>query len=272
MRENGRVVVDVEGPGANVATLSASVVEERLAVLFARLGDVRPAACCAGSAGAEVPAARERLEQHMRSSFPGCRVRVVHDARLVLAAARLEAGIALVAGTGSVAYGRTEYGREAQRGGWGWMIGDDGAGVWITREAAREVMRRADAALPIGPLGEAVLRACNSRDTRDLTANLHTMHEPMQWASLAKVVFDSADHDAGAIDVICRAATALADLVKQVQGALGVQGPVVLAGGLILNQPKLEAAVREQLGTECIRLGEPAVEGAIRLAEELITP
>ena len=94
-------------------------------------------------AGAEVPAARSRLEALLGRMLPGCRLSVVHDTRLVLAAAGLDSGIALVAGTGSVAYGRTANGREAQRGGWGWMLGDDGSGVWIAREAAREIMSRA---------------------------------------------------------------------------------------------------------------------------------
>jgi N-acetylglucosamine kinase-like BadF-type ATPase len=202
--------------------------------------------------------------------LPGCRLAVVHDARLVLAAAGVNAGIAIIAGTGSVAFGRTSDGRETQRGGWGWMIGDDGGGAWITREASREVIGRAESGRPVGPLGEAILAACGARDSRELIANLHTMHEPMQWASVAPAVFATADVDPGAVEVIRRAAAALAQLVRQVQDAIGLEGPVVLAGGLLLNQPILEAEVRERTSAQCIRLEEPPVEGAVRLAEELL--
>ena len=59
-----------------------------------------------------------RLQSLLERMLPGCRLSVVHDARLVLAAAGLDAGTALIAGTGSVAYGRSADGREAQRGGW----------------------------------------------------------------------------------------------------------------------------------------------------------
>jgi hypothetical protein len=45
----------------------------------------------------------------------------------------------------------------------------------------------------------------------------------------------------------------------------------VLAGGLLLNQPKLERAVREAVGSECMRLEEPPVAGAVRLAELELT-
>ncbi|HKW69023.1 MAG TPA: BadF/BadG/BcrA/BcrD ATPase family protein [Candidatus Dormibacteraeota bacterium] len=153
--------VDVEGPGANVATLDPVLVDERLSALLARLGLPQPEACCARPAGAEVPAARERLERLLERTLPGSLVAVVHDARLVLAAAGLQAGIALIAGTGTVAYGRAADGREARRGGWGWILGDEGGGTWITREAAREVMARAEAGDPL-----SLARRCSPQPGR----------------------------------------------------------------------------------------------------------
>ena len=263
-------MIDVRGPGANVATLDRRVVDDRLSTLLGQLGDARPEACCAGAAGAEVPEARARLHGLLERRLPGCRLSVVHDARLVLAAAGLDVGIALVAGTGSVAYGRTAEGREAQRGGWGWMVGDDGGGAWIAREAARETMLRVDAGAEIGPLGEALLAACGAADPRQMIANLHAMREPMQWASLASTVFATAAHDAGSAEVIQRAAGALATLAADIQRTLGIDGPVVLAGGLLLHEPRLELALREQLAMPCVRLEQPPVEGALRLAEGLL--
>ena len=269
LRGNGQVDVDAEGPGANVATLDPQLVDERLGELLAKLGPVRPGACCAGAAGAEIQAGRTRLEALLVRLLPDCRVSVVHDARLVLAAAGLESGIALIAGTGSVAFGRASDGREVQRGGWGWMIGDEGGGVWITREAARLLMARHDAGRPLGALGEALLSACEASDPRQLIANLHARREPMQWAALASVVFETAESDAGSREIIRNAATELTRLVAYVGHALGVTGPVVLAGGLLLNQPRLEIAVREGVALPCVRLEQPPVEGAVRLAEEL---
>lgn len=251
--------------------LDPELVGQRLDALLGQLGSMHPGACCAGAAGAEVPAARERLESLLQGLLPGCRITVVHDARLVLAAAGLRSGIALIAGTGSVAYGQTDDGCEARRGGWGWMIGDEGSAVWVTREAAREVMRRADGAQPLGSLGQALLRACSARDSLEMTARLHAMHEPMQWAALAAAVFSTVDEDPGAASVVQRAGSALSDLARAVGECLQLNGPIVLAGGLLLNQPALEAAVREQLGPDCVRLEEPPVRGAVRLAEELLT-
>ncbi len=264
--EDGRVVAEAEGPGANVAVLPRRVVERRLRALLSDMGGISADACCAGSAGAEVPAGRERLEKLLASMLPGCRITVVHDARLVLAAARFDSGVVLISGTGSVAYGRDRDGREARVGGWGWLVGDDGSGAWLAREAAREVMRRSDAVEPLGRLGAAMLGATSARTTTDLIGTLHGLDEPRAWAALARVVFEVAGEDAGASGLVERAASVLCDLVASVRKRLSLDGPVVLAGGLMLNQPLLEEAVRRRVG-DATRLEEPPVAGAVSLAE-----
>ena len=263
----GRVLADAEGPGANVAALTPAVAERRLTALLAQLGSVRPAACCAGAAGAEVPEAHDRLEQLLVRLLPGTRVTVVHDTRLVLAAAGLESGIVLISGTGSVAYGRDSAGRESRAGGWGWLLGDDGSAAWLAREAAREVMRRAEAAEPEGPLGEALLKAVGARSAVALTGKLHSFREPRRWAALAHTVFDTAAADPHAGALIGRAADGLAGLVDRVRNSLSIDGPVVLAGGLLLNHARLESEVRKRLGQSTLRLEQPPVAGAVRLAE-----
>jgi N-acetylglucosamine kinase-like BadF-type ATPase len=264
----GDRVVDVEGPGANVATLEHRLVDERLSALLARLGEARPDACCAGAAGAEVPAAGGRLRELLERRLPGCRVSVVHDTRLALAAAGLDAGIVLIAGTGSVAYALAAGGREARRGGWGWMVGDEGSGAWIAREAARAVLARADDGLELGPLGAKLLAACRAGDAEALKANLHELRESGQWAALASTVFETEADDPAAHAIVVHAAEALAALVMPLRKL--IDGPVVLAGGLLLHRPSLENAVRERLPLECVRLDQPPVEGAVRLAAALL--
>lgn len=247
------------------------MVDDRVARLVAKLGDIHPGACCAGAAGAEVAEGRARLDALLRRLLPNSRVCVVHDSRLVLAAAGLGSGIALIAGTGSVAYGRAPDGREAQRGGWGWMIGDEGRGVWIAREAARLLMARSEAGHELGALGEAFLHACGAGDIRKMVLELHAMREPRQWAALAPLVFMAAESDPASEDIIRAAGAQLARRALDVGEALDLHGPVVLAGGLLLNQPRLEAMVRERIpDVPIVRLEEAPVEGAVRLAQELL--
>ena len=68
-----------------------------------------------------------------------------HDLRIALAGALGgDAGIVIVAGTGSAAYGRTEDGQSWQAGGWGWLMDDPGSGYWLGRRALRAIAEEAD--------------------------------------------------------------------------------------------------------------------------------
>jgi len=264
----GRTLAEASGLGANAVEIAPRHIQARLTALIAELGSPRPAACCAGTAGAEIPAGRRRLERLLARLLPGSRLEVVHDARLVLAAAGLDSGIALIAGTGSVAYGRDAAGGEVRVGGWGWLLGDEGSAVWMVREGARELMLRRESDKPPGALAVAMLAATRSRETLELTGKLHAMREPGRWAALASAVFEAAASDEGAARVIERAADALVALVDRVRKQLGVDGPVVLAGGLLLNQPRLEELVKARVG-DAVSLADPPVAGAVRIAERL---
>jgi len=206
LAEGGRTLSEASAPGANVALIDPGVVEERLTSLIEQLGSPHPATCCAGAAGAEVPAGKRRLEELLARLLPGASVLVVHDTRLILAAAGLDVGIALIAGTGSVAYARSDDGHEARAGGWGWMLGDEGSGAWIVREALRELMRRREEGVQLSVLGERLLVATESDDLLETISRVQLYHEAGQWAALAGEVFDSVALDAGAARIIDSAA------------------------------------------------------------------
>ena len=268
LSQGGRTLAEATASGANVTTIDPEVVEERLRDVIGKLGSPLPAACCAGAAGSEVPAGKRRLEELLAMLFPGSRILVVHDARLVLAAAGLESGIALIAGTGSVAYARDTAGAEARFGGWGWLLGDEGGGAWIAREALRELMRRHEAGEPAGTLGGAMLNATHTDDVLDATGRVQRHTEPGQWAVFAGVVFESCGTDPGAARIIDHAAQELALLAERAGAQLSIQGPVVMAGGLAVNFPDLVRRVQARIGPTRVLHQEP-VAGAVRLAESL---
>jgi N-acetylglucosamine kinase-like BadF-type ATPase len=268
LSQGGREVAEAVGEGANVTTVDPALVEARLGALIARLGGPQPAGCCAGAAGSEFPAGKRLLEDLLARLLPGTKVLVVHDARLILAAAGADSGIALIAGTGSVAYGRNAKAEEARAGGWGWMLGDEGGGAWLAREAVRVLMRRRDAGEPMGALGDALFAATSTGDALELAGRLQGDHLAGHWASHAHVVFDVINRDRAAVEIADRAADALAALVEQVRRRLVITGPVVMAGGLLLNFPALSARVLSRIGNGSL-LSEEPVAGAVRLAESL---
>src|SRR5712692_124046 len=77
--------------------------------------------------------------------LPGAQIQVHHDMVTALAGASLaQAGVVVIAGTGSIAYGRLEDGRDAKAGGWGYLIGDEGSAYDIGRSALQAASRAAD--------------------------------------------------------------------------------------------------------------------------------
>ena len=63
-------------------------------------------------------------------------IKVVGDMVIALEAAFGSGpGVIVIAGTGSIAYGRNAEGQTARAGGWGFAISDEGSGHWIGRTA-----------------------------------------------------------------------------------------------------------------------------------------
>jgi N-acetylglucosamine kinase-like BadF-type ATPase len=73
------------------------------------------------------------------------RVRIESDARVALEGAFEGAGgIILIAGTGSIAFGKTQEGEIFRTGGWGRFIGDEGSGYVIGRDGLAAVSKELD--------------------------------------------------------------------------------------------------------------------------------
>jgi glucosamine kinase len=226
-------------------------------------------AICVGSAGASVPGTREFLTEHLSPLTRSGQVIIVRDAMLILPAAGLRAGIALIGGTGSVAFGSYQ-GRDVQSGGWGYLLGDEGSGYWIMRAAVRMLLDRRDCGAPLGELGERLLKATGANHIAELHEQFYARTQPRYWASYAPLVLGSADP--GAATITAGAAAALASLAVSAAERLGAPAslPVVLSGGLF-RHANLENTVRGAIeerrpGTDVRTLTRQAVTGAVRLA------
>jgi len=141
---DGRIAAECEGPSASVPAAGADAAKAALEAVLAglNLDLAQPVdAICAGSAGLSVPGAREFLHEQLAPLAQPGSVVIVSDAMLVLPAADLDAGIALICGTGSVAVA-TFRERKLQIGGWGYLLGDEGGGYWIVREAMRTLLQQ----------------------------------------------------------------------------------------------------------------------------------
>jgi glucosamine kinase len=272
--EDGRCVAESRAGSANIRSVGVDEAGRQLDAVLAGLRTDDVAAVCAGAAGADSAPGRAALNELLAKRLPGAAVQVVHDARLVLAAADLDAGIAVIAGTGSAGWGVTPDGREARAGGFGYLLGDEGSGYWTAREAVRHVLHRADTGAAPDALGTALLAACGVATPVDLFDLFYAQPQRAFWAAHAGVVARLAGSDPVAAAILGRAADALAHLATTVGGRLGSTGPVVLGGGFAVHEPALRAAVADRLaaaGVPDVRvIPRDPVAGAVRLAQRLL--
>src|SRR5215203_2623175 len=253
--ELGAVRADVRGPGANLQAAGELHVEKIVHRVMeeALVERERPAVVCVGIAGVDRDDDSRVVASIMRRISPGSRVVVVNDALIALVAAAGDSpGIVIVAGTGSIAYGRNARGLAARAGGWGHMIGDEGSGYWIGRQALAAAVREVDGRGPRTSLTEDVLAHFGVTDAAGLVAIVYNREVPRaNVATLGPIVQRARDRgDAVAMHILERASDELALGAASVAARLEMRGdpfPFVLAGSMFRVVPSLVDGLRHRL-------------------------
>jgi N-acetylglucosamine kinase len=278
--EHGGIVSEARGPGANLHVAGELAVEKVLhEVIEQAVGErsVTPAAVCLGMAGVDREDEARTVRAILRRLGYRSRTVVVNDALIALVSAAGDApGVVIIAGTGSIVYGRNALGESARAGGWGHMIGDEGSGYWIGREALSAVMRAADGRGPQTELTLAILAEMGIADISRLPRIVYDRDQPrMAVAALGPLVQRVADAgDAVAARILERAAEELVLAANSVTSRLEMRGEAFgfhLAGSVFRVVPWLVAELARRLvevaprSGVAILEGEPAT-GAVRLA------
>ncbi len=267
---DGTAVADTSGGSANVQNVSRAQARTNLEGVFATLQGESVARVVVGSGGIDTAEDANALKELIQPLAPDAAVSVVHDTRLLLAAAGCSAGIAVIAGTGSAAWG-TNGEDEARAGGWGYLLGDEGSGYWFGREAVRYSLERMNSGLRPDGLTEALVKSCGLAGPEGLIALFHGDAGREFWASKSPIVFEcAASGHTASLDMILQAGADLASLAAKCAEQLDIEGPIVLGGGLGMNQPTLQTAMRIALATRGLHtlqvLTQDPVFGALHLA------
>jgi N-acetylmuramic acid 6-phosphate etherase len=234
-------------------------------------------ALCIAAAGSGDAALRESARRSLLARGVARRVAFVPDAAAVLAAANDEAwGLALIAGTGSLAYGRTRAGTCARAGGYGPALGDPGSAHALGHSALRAAALVADGHAGSARLRDDVMKALVASSGRDL-ARLARGLAPDAVAALAPlVVAAAADGDVPAQRMVRSAASQLAELAALVLRRLfsdEAATPLVFSGGLFTGVPAFAQLVHESLAAGGARFEPTKVKraelGALALARRL---
>lgn len=278
----GRVLGDALAGGANLRTHGELEVEKVLHHVIEEASGaaaVPPDALALGIAGADRPADEAVLRGILRRIGFRDRVVVTNDARIAFVAGSAErVGLALVCGTGSIAWGCNRAGEIARSGGWGWHVGDEGSGFWIGERAIRKVLRALDGRGPATSLDRALSEHFEIARPEQILYAIYDREFPRtRVAKFAPCVEEAAlAGDAVAKTILSDAAGELVQAAVSVRDRLRLESSdydVVLSGGTFAAVPSLAAQVADRLGTPraaVSMLSEEPAMGAVRLAIEAL--
>lgn len=191
-----------------------------------------------------------------------------------------EAGVLVIAGTGSNILGRTSRGEHVTVGGWGPMLADLGSGHWIGHQAMRAALHAHDEQdMPIKLLN--ALAAQWKADTLEQLTEIAHRTLPPDFAALAPIVVEVAGQgDALALDILRRAGRDLgkdASIALRKLLALEPEAPrrVAFTGSVLENislvrKTMTQTIKREQPGTRVVAEAVDATEGALWRARHLV--
>jgi N-acetylglucosamine kinase-like BadF-type ATPase len=261
-----KILGRARGGGMNLQNTPEERLRETLAHLVERfrthLG--RPSGLCAGLAGCDRAKDKKRLAGILKTLFPGIPCLPESDARVALYGAfEEEPGILVISGTGSVAIGQDGQGKVARAGGWGYLLGDEGSGFSIGREALRACLFGRKTKLE-----SLVRKALKVKKIEEVIPWIHAQEDvPKTLAWLAPLVFQAASQkDPTALEIVEKAASSLCDLCFDLAEPLNLTDPTVaFAGGLLSHPNPLRLRLIELLGKN-VRVVQPRHPGPVGAA------
>ncbi|KAJ0467147.1 putative hexokinase [Helianthus annuus] len=240
-------------------TAARETLEQVMAEALLKSGCSRSAvrAVCLAVSGVNHPTDQQRILDWLSDIFASdVEFFVENDAVAALASGTMGKlhGCVLIAGTGTIAYGYTEDGREARASGAGPVLGDWGSGYGIAAKALTSVIRSYDGRGPETMLTCSILHQLQLSSPDELIGWTYADPSWARIANLVPVVISCAEAgDQVANDILLHAVQELASSVKAVVHRLGLCGkdgkasfPLVMVGNV------LEANRRWDIGKEVI--------------------
>jgi glucosamine kinase len=232
---------------------------------------------CVGGSGAARPELAAIIRSILAEILPSP-VDVVGDMETSLEAAFSDgAGVIVIAGTGSMAYGRDKAGQTLRAGGWGFEIGDEGSAHWIGRSAVSALLRASDREgdKVASSLAKALFKTWGVSSLLDL-ARAANLIPPPNFAGLFRAVV--AGNDELSRQVLTKAGKELGEVAAVVIHRLfGMDDtavvPVAMIGGVFRHSALVREAFYNELQVLAPRaqvmpqVVDPA-QGALRMARK----
>ena len=261
----------------NLSDIGEEGFRRRVEEILALCGDMRACgAMCAGGAGVSGAAAGEILRAELAlHGFVG-KLRLCGDHEIALAGAMQEPGCVLIAGTGSICYGKNAAGEAFRCGGGGHIIDDPGSGYALGRDALAAALQTEDGRLSENALHGAVMNAVGGNGIQGIFDFVYFSHRGKgDIAALAPLVLRCAEQgDEVSCEILRRGASELVRLVRAAMEHLRLEkgAPCALAGGLLAENNVYRRMVCAALTPFCCPAApeHDALYGAVQLALDAI--
>ena len=234
-----------------------------LGEIATQIGEVKVSAIYMGITGVTHDGS---IEKEIKAVF-NCSSTVVSDIELAYRANfKAGEGILLYAGTGSVVFAIDETGLQHKIGGWGYLLGDEGAGYWIGKEAIRFTLFQLETHNEIidESLAAQVLKHIKAHDWDTIKEFVYSK-ERSAIAALSRIVDSAAiSGDLDAIEILSKAAAHLTELVNRIDKDLfRKELPVKFTGGISSSQSlwlELQKFLRVRVSISNVDIAQRAAE------------
>jgi len=213
---------------------------------------------CIGAAGAGREESAGAVRDFVAEIISG-EIEVVGDMQIARTAAFGEGpGVIVIAGTGSIAYGRDARGRTARAGGWGFTISDEGSAHWIGAAAVSALLRVIDQSKDAQATAEASLLFSEMQAAWGLLSLNELASAANSGSRFAKlfpaILTAAAAGDTLAQCVLAQAGRELAQLAAIVVRRLFAEDNgnlpptlMAMAGGVFRHSPTVREVFRDEL-------------------------
>lgn len=222
---SGNIIARIKGGSTNFQALGGAKLKQEIMSLFEKLLkktnllDSKVVHIYLGLAGAGRKSDQKTIKELFHDTEYKNKISIDSDAIIALAGAfSNRPGIILIAGTGAICFGKNIKGDIVRSGGWGYLLGDEGSGYYIGREAIMAALKDFDGRGDTTALKKILIAKYNLESIDQIIPLIYQNKlDRVEIANIAPIVFEEAKKD----DAICR------QIIKQAGKELGRLGKAV---------------------------------------------
>ena len=279
-RENGGpanfLVVGVEKASANIASLIKRCVSE----FDSAHSEIEALVIGAAGAGRKEDAnkLRRSLTKKLKQEKISVKsILIIGDHEIALKAAFPDSpGCILIAGTGSIIYGKDSKNKIHRVGGFGRMIGDEGSGHSIGRKGLQAVSKHFDGRNKKTKILELLDKKHRINSSDELIKKVYK--ENFDVASVAEIVLTAAaKKDRTALRILDEESDELIDHIKAILQKMRMKKiNISFAGSLLTNKNVYSNMLKKKIKASLpsVKIVKPKfspIEGAILIAKEMLS-